>query len=1223
MKALKITLLAIVGLLLALLLGLAALLGTQAGSAWLLGRVPGLQVSGFEGRLGGAWQAQRLSWAQDGTQLVVERPELRWSPACLAGLRLCLQRVAAERVALDLPPSGDSADSGPISLPTLKLPLSIELGEVAVGSFLLDGNQQVAELKLAAHWLADGLHIDSLTARGFGLDLALQGRLQPSGDWPLQAEATLGLPAPEGKPWKLAVQVGGELQQALTLKGRSSGYLDGSLEGQLQALAENLPARLLIRADGFKGAAGLPDTLTLNAIQLDASGDLKSGYLIRGGASLPGEGGAVALSLDGRVDAQGADIRQLRLDAGGEQRLELVGRLDWRESLAADATLDWKDFPWLRLYPLAEPPPVTLKTFKAEVHYQDQRYLGNFSAAASGPAGDFTLASPVSGDLVQLNLPSLQLRAGQGQAEGRVTLRFDNGVAWDTALQLSELNPAYWVAELPGSLAGPLRSQGSVRDERLALGVDLDVKGRLRGQPALFQARAEGEGQRWTMGNLDLRLGDNKVQGSGALDQRLQGRLDIALNRLGQLWPQLFGRLDGRLDLAGSLAAPQGRLNLKGQQIAYAEQRIAGLDLQANLDARQNGTLALVASGLRSGETDLGLFKANARGDQRRQQLELDLQGALLKLGLAFDGQLERGNWRGRLARGELSSGGQDWKLQQPARLERLADGRVNFGAHCWVSGAASLCGGEQRLLPEPRLRYTLRDFPLDSLKQWFPEDFAWQGKLNGDLQLDVPARGPSGVVSLDAGSGTLRLRDQGQWVDVGYDSLRLESRLAPNRVDTSLDFRGPKLGELRVQAQIDPRPASKPLSGEFSLAGLDLSLARPFVPMVEKLQGRLNGSGRLSGGLLAPRVDGRVTLSDGNIGGGELPTSFENLSLDARIAGESLELGGGWRSGRYGQGSLSGNLSWGDALNVALNIRGNRLPVVVDPYAQLEVEPDLKIGMAGQELAISGKVLVPRGDITIRQLPPSTVKVSDDAVIVGSEQPEQRPLKMKMDIDVEVGQDKLAFSGFGLSAELAGHLHIGDNLDTRGELNLNKGRYRAYGQRLTIRRARLFFAGPIDQPYLDIEAIRRVDDVVAGLRLTGSAEQPTSAVFSEPAMSQEQALSYLVLGRPMSTGEDSNMLGEAALALALGLAGSAPLTGEIAKQLGIQDFQLDTEGTGNSTSVVASGNITDKLSLRYGVGVFEPANTIALRYQLTKRLYLEAASGLASSLDLFFKRDF
>jgi translocation and assembly module TamB len=56
---------------------------------------------------------------------------------------------------------------------------------------------------------------------------------------------------------------------------------------------------------------------------------------------------------------------------------------------------------------------------------------------------------------------------------------------------------------------------------------------------------------------------------------------------------------------------------------------------------------------------------------------------------------------------------------------------------------------------------------------------------------------------------------------------------------------------------------------------------------------------------------------------------------------------------------------------------------------------------------------------------------------------------------------------------------------------------------------------------------------------------------------------------------------------------------------------------------VVASGKLTDRLTLRYGVGVFEPANTVALRYQLTKRIFLEAASGLASSLDVFYRRDF
>ncbi|MDI9787023.1 hypothetical protein, partial [Pseudomonas aeruginosa] len=73
--------------------------------------------------------------------------------------------------------------------------------------------------------------------RGFGLQGPVAARLQAPLERQVQAEATLGLPAPEDKPWKLAVQVGGELQKALTLKGRSSGYLDGSLEGQLQALA--------------------------------------------------------------------------------------------------------------------------------------------------------------------------------------------------------------------------------------------------------------------------------------------------------------------------------------------------------------------------------------------------------------------------------------------------------------------------------------------------------------------------------------------------------------------------------------------------------------------------------------------------------------------------------------------------------------------------------------------------------------------------------------------------------------------------------------------------------------------------------------------------------------------------------------------------------------------------------------------------------------------------
>jgi translocation and assembly module TamB len=472
-----------------------------------------------------------------------------------------------------------------------------------------------------------------------------------------------------------------------------------------------------------------------------------------------------------------------------------------------------------------------------------------------------------------------------------------------------------------------------------------------------------------------------------------------------------------------------------------------------------------------------------------------------------------------------------------------------------------------------------------------------------------------------------LRIRDKEsdkpQWLDFPYQTLTLNSRLTPKRIDTDLNFVGAKLGELMLQAQINPLPASKPLSGSFRLTGVDLSVARPFMPMVETLTGHLNGSGTLSGGLLAPQVNGNLVLSDGEVSGPELPVSLEALQVRAMIAGETVRLDGNWKSGKSGRGSLTGNIGWGEALTLNLALKGSQLPVTVEPYAVLDVAPDLNITMQGEQLSIAGKVLVPKGEITVRELPPSTVKVSDDTVIVGHQTEEGKaPIAMAMDIDVIVGQDKLAFSGFGLTANVQGQVHIGDNMDTRGELWLNDGRYRAYGQRLTVRRARLLFAGPIDQPYLDIEAIRQTDDVIAGIRLSGSAEQPTTQIFSEPAMSQEQALSYLVLGRPLSTtGEDNNMLAQAALGL--GLMGSSGVTSSLASNLGIDDFQLDTQGSGNTTSVVASGNLSEKLSLRYGVGVFEPANTIALRYKLSKKVYLEAASGVASSLDIFYKRDF
>lgn len=1221
MKWLRRVLLTLVLTLLLIVLALALLLGSNGGSRWLLERVPGLQVEQFEGRLGGAWRAARIDWISGGTQVGVEQIDFAWRAGCLWRRTLCIDLLQVARIDVQLAESESSAQEPFSGLPDLRLPLKLELGQIGVGAIDVQG-QALGDIQLQARSVGSRLQIEQLDFVFDEIAVQLQGSIDTQGQWPLQLQAQVSLPPQQGRDWQLAASAVGELAGQLDLQIASSGYLDATLAGWLRPLEADLPAELTLQTASFLASAELPPGLTLQQLQLLAAGDLQQGYQLRGSAVLPAQGEPIGLSLLGQLRRDGLQLERLRLDAGSERYLQAQADIDWQASPSATLRLQLEEFPWQTLYPLEL--PVSLQSLQAQLDYANEAYQGTLDSRLDGPAGAFSLRTALSGDLGQLQLRDLLLQAGAGRIEGSARLQFAEHLAWEAALSASNFDPAFWVAELPGQLAGPLRSSGSEQADGVHWQVSVDLQGRLREQPASLQGEAAGQGERVQVPQLALRLGDNRVDGSLQSGQALDGGFDLQLARLDQLWPELSGALRARLDLAGRLDAPSARLVADAQKLRWQETRIGLLALQAQLDANQQGRLNLNAEALRQGDNELGTLTLNGQGGAAQHALRLTLDGPLLVAGLAVEGSWRDDAWRGRLEQARLQIEQMDWQLQQATALQRLADGRIELAAHCWAlqQSSSTLCAGQQRLAPVADIDYRLRDFPLTMLRPWLGEDLDWQGELDAELRLQLPATGPRGSLRVDAGNGVLRSRDGQQWLELAYQRLSLESRLAPQKIDSRLQFFATDLGELDLQVAFDPRTGERPLQGEFRLVDVQLGIARPFLPMLDRLEGRLDGSGSIGGVLLSPSIIGSLRLRDGALAGDGLPLDAEQLQLDARINGEHLELDGNWRSGAQGRGQLQGHFSWAQIPELDLRLSGSRLPVLVEPYAQLEAEPDLRVQLAGERLFVSGRIAVPRGAIVINELPPDSVQISEDARVVGDEQEQGSALNMAMNVQVDVGSDKLTFEGFGLSAELAGQLRIGDNLDTRGELNLNKGRYRAYGQRLTIRRARLFFAGPIERPYLDIEAIRKVDNVTAGLRLSGPADQPQSEIFSEPAMAQEQALSYLILGRPMgNSGEDSNMLGQAALAL--GLAGSAKLTGGVARLLGISDFELDTQGSGLTTSVVASGRLSERLSLRYGVGVFEPASTLALRYELSRRLYLEAASGLASSLDLFYRRDF
>ena len=151
-RGVKWSLAILLGLLALLFALLALLLVSETGSRWALERVPGLSLQGFQGRLAGRWQAERLVWQQGARRVELLAPHLNWSPGCLLRLTLCVKQLEVEEVVLDFPPGAPTEDGGPLQLPTLRLPFAVQASNLRIGRLLLNGNEQVRDVQLDAQW---------------------------------------------------------------------------------------------------------------------------------------------------------------------------------------------------------------------------------------------------------------------------------------------------------------------------------------------------------------------------------------------------------------------------------------------------------------------------------------------------------------------------------------------------------------------------------------------------------------------------------------------------------------------------------------------------------------------------------------------------------------------------------------------------------------------------------------------------------------------------------------------------------------------------------------------------------------------------------------------------------------------------------------------------------------------------------------------------------------
>jgi translocation and assembly module TamB len=1205
-------------------------LRSEAGTAWVFDQIPGLEITQGQGSLLGKWQAEALVWHGYGVNVDIQSPVIDWSPSCIFNKQLCLDTLHAESLNVRVQPSSDSESGGQgITLPDIRLPLSLRVGDVGLGPFVYNGSQIWDRLELAA----EGSGADWQLKRAFyklqDYTVTASGRVTTYRDWPVDLHVKASLPPPSGDQWLLAIDLAGSVRD-LRISGHSQGYLNARLSGKTAPLDSALPANLRITSEQFLALDSLPETLTLKNWFLQADGSLKSGFKTQGQATLPGTEGPIDLKLDGRVSTTGAQGIALQLATGpsAEQRetLSVAGDISWQDGLSADADVSLSEFPWYSLIPGQAAPPVSLHALDGSVRWDDGRYHANLTAETSGPQGEATLSSVVDGDLDKVTLSDLKVATGAGTLAGGGSVNLAGSLTWQASLTLNAFNPGYWLPGLESSLSGDVTTRGSLRENAIPdMKAQWDLAGQWRSKPASAKGELDTASGAWSISGLAVTVGENTVTGSGSWGDTLAGKLAVSLPSPGDLLAGLGGRLNAQLTVSGTPDEPQGKLEINGRELAWQDSlALDSLDASATLSPGLRLDSRVNAKGIAAAGQQLESVTVEAEGTRENHHLTLaaDHQDATLRL--AFEGGFGDAwaAWKGALTSGavDVPEQQQTWQLESPASIAYKAGGELTFGAHCWHWQASSLCAEDQTLLPETTIAYRIHKFPTAALDPLMPAAFRWRSLLEGSVDITMTNAGPEGQITMDAGEGEFRILNDGEWQPLSYKTFTVGLNLEPDQAGVDVQLSGDGLGDFSVTATIDPNAPEKPVNGQFSLQGLDISLFGAFTGL-EKLAGEVNGQGTLSGPLMKPSVTGQLALSNGYVVDPRLPVPMDEVGLDINFKGYSADITGKISSNSRSQTTLDGTVNWESSPAGKLTITGKRVPFNLEPYAQLELTPDLTIAFKDGDLSVGGDISVPRGSIEIKGLPPQAVSVSDDEVVVGVKKEKPVIRTLKMDVTVSVGEDQVTFKAFGVQGDLEGTLRIGNNMDTRGTLQLVNGQYEAYGQELTLRRARLLFVGDLTQPYLDIEAIRTVDTVVAGIRLSGPVQSPTTEVFSSPDMPQSDALSYVILGRaPQSRGDEGQM---SKAALSLGLTQANKVTGKLGEEFGIRNLTLEAEGSGDQTSVVASGYLTDELSVRYGVGIFEPITTVALRYDLGRYFYLEAASGLAASLDIFYTRDF
>lgn len=864
----------------------------------------------------------------------------------------------------------------------------------------------------------------------------------------------------------------------------------------------------------------------------------------------------------------------------------------------------------------------------------DQHNVSLVSASRVNLPGfiDGQLSIEASGDWQQARSLKVIIKSEQSELRVHGTAAWQPDLSFNLIADGRNINPALLDPRIPGNINLSGNLSGARRDNRWRMTADsVALKGLLRAHPIQATLHAALADSVLSLnGNADY--GNNLISIDGRINQMINLHSRLQLLSPENLHPDLRGDADITLQLSGSRSQPLLDIDLRSNRFGFAQYTVDNISVQGRklglasqamqFSARSDDVLYYNKSLLNSTTLQLD-------GSHRQHRLSWSLHQDAAQLSGSARGAMENltSGWHGVVDQLRLSLADfPDWQLSQPAALS-LSAGQQLLEQTCLSNGAGKACAEASADSQQLSASLAISALPLAPFSALLGPDIRISGELEHTSKIRRdPDNNWHGALHSTLNGTSITFDDGPVDYSIALSQAEFAATLEQQQIESRLNLILSEHGYLQASLNTLTQPDAA-LRGQLDIAITELRWLELMIPGIRQRSGSLAGQLTLTGTRTAPGLRGAMTLEDGetDIAGAGLTLRDIHATLNAE--GKQLRISGGAKSGP-GSVDVTGHLDLDAGLpgQLDLQLTGERFQIVDLPEASVLINPSVTLSGDARLFRLRGDIDIPEARLTPVQLPEMAVRVSEDQVIVNSLQAPSEPLLVDAELMLRIGK-AVRFNGFGLDARLGGNLQFimkpEQPTNLLGDLRIEEGRYRAYGQNLAIEQGLLLFQEKIDNPGLNIRAVRRIPSaqVVAGVAITGTLQKPQARLVSEPAMEESEIMAWLLTGRGLTAGSESDNAMIAQALAVYGLEQGSGVTEKIGDKLGIDEIAVGSDWETSDASLMLGKQISDRLYLRYAIGLFDAVSTVMLRYTLSRRLHLEAQSGSnRQSLDLIYQ---